>query len=89
MPEREETDLFHAPQPIGIARLSQQGRRNRAGGERAAAGWCRAKGGPGTDPGHAGAGRIGVALSDEFQLHPEQSTSAIVVLNPQAEYFSV
>ena len=36
-----------------------------------------------------GAGRIGVDLSDEFQLHPEQSTSAIVVLNPHAKYFSV
>ncbi len=36
-----------------------------------------------------GADRIGVSLSDEFQLHPEQSTSAIVVLNPQAKYFSV
>ncbi len=36
-----------------------------------------------------GAERIGVSLSDEFQLHPEQSTSAIVVLNPHAKYFSV
>ncbi len=36
-----------------------------------------------------GAERIGVSLSDEWQLHPEQSTSAIVVLNPQAKYFSV
>ena len=36
-----------------------------------------------------GAERIGVDLSDEFQLHPEQSTSAIVVLNPHAKYFSV
>ena len=36
-----------------------------------------------------GAERIGVDLSDEFQLHPEQSTSAIVVLNPSAKYFSV
>jgi 5-methyltetrahydrofolate--homocysteine methyltransferase len=36
-----------------------------------------------------GAERIGVQLSDEFQLHPEQSTSAIVVLNPRAKYFSV
>ncbi len=35
------------------------------------------------------AGRIGVDLSDEWQLHPEQSTSAIVVLNPKAKYFSV
>jgi 5-methyltetrahydrofolate--homocysteine methyltransferase len=36
-----------------------------------------------------GANRIGVDISDEFQLHPEQSTSAIVVLNPRAKYFSV
>jgi 5-methyltetrahydrofolate--homocysteine methyltransferase len=36
-----------------------------------------------------GAERIGVSLSDEFQLHPEQSTSAIVILNRQAKYFSV
>ena len=36
-----------------------------------------------------GAERIGVTLSDESQLHPEQSTSAIVVLNPGAKYFSV
>ena len=36
-----------------------------------------------------GAERIGVSVSDEWQLHPEQSTSAIVVLNPRAKYFSV
>jgi 5-methyltetrahydrofolate--homocysteine methyltransferase len=36
-----------------------------------------------------GAERIGVSLSDESQLHPEQSTSAIVVLNSKAKYFSV
>jgi len=36
-----------------------------------------------------GAERIGVSLSDEFQLHPEQSTSAIVLLNRHAKYFSV
>ncbi len=35
------------------------------------------------------AGRIGVTLTDEFQLDPEQSTSALVVLNPKAKYFSV
>jgi 5-methyltetrahydrofolate--homocysteine methyltransferase len=35
------------------------------------------------------AGRIGVTLSDEFQLDPEQSTSAIVILNKRAKYFSV
>jgi 5-methyltetrahydrofolate--homocysteine methyltransferase len=33
--------------------------------------------------------RIGISLSDEYQLHPEQSTSAIVVLNKRARYFSV
>ena len=32
---------------------------------------------------------IGIALSDEHQLHPEQSTSAIVLHHPQAKYFSV
>ncbi len=36
-----------------------------------------------------GAERLGISLSDEWQLHPEQSTSAIVVLNPRAKYFSV
>ncbi|NKB55632.1 MAG: methionine synthase [Alphaproteobacteria bacterium] len=36
-----------------------------------------------------GADRIGIELSDEFQLHPEQSTSAIVILHPKAKYFSV
>ena len=36
-----------------------------------------------------GAERIGVNLSDEWQLHPEQSTSAIVVLHPRAKYFMV
>jgi 5-methyltetrahydrofolate--homocysteine methyltransferase len=36
-----------------------------------------------------GAERVGISLSDEFQLHPEQSTSAVVVLNPRAKYFSV
>jgi 5-methyltetrahydrofolate--homocysteine methyltransferase len=33
-------------------------------------------------------GRIGVELSEEFQLHPEQSTSAIVVHHPEAKYFA-
>ena len=32
---------------------------------------------------------IGIELSDEHQLHPEQSTSAIVLHHPQAKYFSV
>jgi 5-methyltetrahydrofolate--homocysteine methyltransferase len=36
-----------------------------------------------------GAEKIGVELSDEFQLHPEQSTSAIVVHHPQAKYFNL
>jgi 5-methyltetrahydrofolate--homocysteine methyltransferase len=33
--------------------------------------------------------RIGVRLSEEMQLHPEQSTDAIVVHHPEAKYFSV
>ena len=32
--------------------------------------------------------RIGVSLSEEFQLHPEQSTSAIIVHHPEARYFN-
>jgi 5-methyltetrahydrofolate--homocysteine methyltransferase len=36
-----------------------------------------------------GATAIGVELSEEFQLHPEQSTSAIVVHHPQAKYFNI
>jgi cobalamin-dependent methionine synthase I len=32
-------------------------------------------------------GRIGVTVSEEDQLHPEQSTSAIVVHHPEAKYF--
>ncbi|WP_028702503.1 methionine synthase [Acidipropionibacterium jensenii] len=33
-------------------------------------------------------GRIGVELSEEFQLHPEQSTDAFVVHHPEASYFN-
>jgi len=36
-----------------------------------------------------GAEEIGIGLSEEDQLDPEQSTSAIVVHHPQAKYFSV
>ena len=32
--------------------------------------------------------RIGVSLSEEFQLHPEQSTSSIVLHHPEAKYFN-
>ncbi len=35
-----------------------------------------------------GAERIGVQLSEEFQLVPEQSTDAIVVHHPEANYFN-
>ncbi|MEM8916824.1 MAG: vitamin B12 dependent-methionine synthase activation domain-containing protein, partial [Pseudomonadota bacterium] len=35
------------------------------------------------------ANRIGVRLSDESQLHPEQSTSALVIHHPSAKYFTV
>ncbi len=34
------------------------------------------------------ADRIGVVLSEELQLHPEQSTDAIVVHHPEATYFN-
>jgi 5-methyltetrahydrofolate--homocysteine methyltransferase len=33
--------------------------------------------------------RIEVELSEEFQLEPEQSTSAIIVHHPEAKYFSI
>jgi 5-methyltetrahydrofolate--homocysteine methyltransferase len=33
--------------------------------------------------------RIGITLSDEYQLVPEQSTSAIVVIHPEAKYFNI
>jgi 5-methyltetrahydrofolate--homocysteine methyltransferase len=33
--------------------------------------------------------RIGITLSDQFQLEPEQSTTAIVVHHPEAKYFNV
>ncbi len=33
--------------------------------------------------------RIGVKLTEEFQLEPEQSTSAIIVPHPEAKYFVV
>ena len=34
-----------------------------------------------------GADRIGIEVSEGFQLHPEQSTTAIVCHHPQAKYF--
>jgi 5-methyltetrahydrofolate--homocysteine methyltransferase len=34
------------------------------------------------------AGRIGVELSEEFQLHPEQATDAIIVHHPEANYYN-
>jgi 5-methyltetrahydrofolate--homocysteine methyltransferase len=33
--------------------------------------------------------RIGVVLSEELQLHPEQSTDAMILHHPEAKYFSV
>ena len=32
--------------------------------------------------------RIGVTLSEEYQLHPEQSTDALIVHHPEANYFN-
>jgi 5-methyltetrahydrofolate--homocysteine methyltransferase len=34
------------------------------------------------------ADRVGVVLSEELQLHPEQSTDALVVHHPEAKYFN-
>ncbi len=36
-----------------------------------------------------GAQKIGITLSEEFQLEPEQSTSALVCHHPKAKYFSI
>jgi 5-methyltetrahydrofolate--homocysteine methyltransferase len=33
--------------------------------------------------------RIGVTLSEEFQLVPEQATDALIVHHPEAKYFNV
>jgi 5-methyltetrahydrofolate--homocysteine methyltransferase len=33
--------------------------------------------------------RIQVSLTEEYQLNPEQSTSAIIVHHPEAKYFNV
>jgi 5-methyltetrahydrofolate--homocysteine methyltransferase len=35
-----------------------------------------------------GADRIGVTLSEEYQLVPEQATDALVVHHPEASYFN-
>jgi 5-methyltetrahydrofolate--homocysteine methyltransferase len=40
-----------------------------------------------TVAGLLGADRIGVTVSEGFQLHPEQTTDAIVCHHPQAKYF--
>jgi 5-methyltetrahydrofolate--homocysteine methyltransferase len=34
-------------------------------------------------------GRIGITLTEEFEMVPEQSTSAIVAHHPEARYFNV
>ena len=34
-------------------------------------------------------GGIGVSLTEEFQLDPEQSTSAIIAHHPEARYFAI
>ncbi|QNT78200.1 methionine synthase [Entomobacter blattae] len=33
--------------------------------------------------------KIGISLTEGFQLHPEQSTSALVIFNPKAKYFII
>ncbi|MFM7296061.1 MAG: vitamin B12 dependent-methionine synthase activation domain-containing protein, partial [Planctomycetota bacterium] len=36
-----------------------------------------------------GAHKLWITLSDEFQLDPEQSTSALVCHHPSAKYFTI
>lgn len=36
-----------------------------------------------------GAEKLGLSLSDEHQLHPEQSTSALICHHPSAKYFTI
>jgi len=36
-----------------------------------------------------GTERVGITLSEGYQLEPEQSTTALVVHHPQAKYFNV
>jgi 5-methyltetrahydrofolate--homocysteine methyltransferase len=36
-----------------------------------------------------GAHKLGITMSDEHQLHPEQSTSALVCHHPAAKYFTI
>ena len=36
-----------------------------------------------------GAEKIGIEMSEEFQLWPEQSTSALVCHHPAAKYFTI
>ena len=52
---------------------------------RESAGVARLAAGAGVDA----AERIGVSLTDQDQLDPEQSTSAIVLHHPKAKYFNV
>ena len=33
--------------------------------------------------------RVGITLTESFQLEPEQSTTALVVHHPQAKYFNI
>jgi len=33
--------------------------------------------------------QIGLALSEEFQMDPEQSTTALICHHPEAKYFNV
>ena len=33
--------------------------------------------------------RIGVRLTEEFSLEPEQSTNAIIVHHPEARYYTI
>ena len=89
-------EMWHAPGARG-ARLRRRGR-SRPGRD-LPAGLPRVAlllrlpglpgpGGPAQLVGLLDPSRIGVELSEELQLHPEQSTDAIVVHHPEAKYFN-
>lgn len=50
--------------------------------------WVLGSAGPGTKLPTLAPERIAVALTEEFQLVPEQSTDALIAFHPEARYFS-
>ncbi|MDQ8706920.1 methionine synthase [Streptomyces sp. LHD-70] len=81
--EELDVDAYDPPELAGMFRTEYQGCRYSLGYPACPDLEDRAKIAHLLEP-----GRIGVELSEEFQLHPEQSTDAIVLHHPQASYFN-